>query len=235
MLSKNTNDLLYNCATQPITQNDIFSTNRSKIITEFNLKKPEKRSQKPKTCVWLKIKNGRDLVSRDSNNLSDPYCKIKTDNCNKVHKTTIKYKTLQPIWEEVFVIPVRKADVLEIQVFDSDKVVKVENENENSETNGETTENGTSKPVVNFFNLKAAMKDALLDGDDFMGKTSIDINTMTTRKVFDKLDLKNHKGIIKYNYGNLFVEYRIISVYFELKNYKKTNLKSEFLANGAFL
>jgi Ca2+-dependent lipid-binding protein len=209
MLSTTTNDLLYNCASQPITQNDIFSTTRSKIFTQFDLKKPEKRTQKPKTCVWLKIRNGRDLVSRDSNNLSDPYCKIKTDNCNKVHKTTIKYKTLQPEWEEVFVIPVRKADVLEIQVFDSDKAVKDEEDtSENLEKDGKEK----SKPAT-FFNLKAAMKDALLDGDDFMGKTSIDINTMTTRKVFDKLELKNHKGIIKYNYGNLFVEYRIISAY----------------------
>ena len=206
MLSEKTNSLLYNSISTPIAKNDSeFSKYRNKIISEFDLKSSSK-IPRIKKCVWLKISHGENLVSRDSNNLSDPYCKIKTENCNKTYKTSIKYKTLQPVWNEVFVIPIRNAETLEIQVFDSDKEV------DKDERGAEEKTQDSGK----FFNLKAAMKDALLDGDDFMGKTTISVNSMTTRKQNGKLDLKNKKGIIKCNYGNLFVEYKIISAYRKL-------------------
>lgn len=45
----------------------------------------------------------RDLVPMDKNGFSDPYCELKVNGECK-YKTTIKKKTLHPVWEENTII-----------------------------------------------------------------------------------------------------------------------------------
>lgn len=65
-----------------------------------------------------------DLVPADSNGLSDPYV-VLTLNGTSVRSKTIP-KTLNPVWEELFSLPVKDldADVLHVQVMDWDRVSK---------------------------------------------------------------------------------------------------------------
>ncbi|CAF4417721.1 unnamed protein product [Didymodactylos carnosus] len=68
----------------------------------------------------VKVYQAHDLPSADINGKSDPFCVVELDN-TRVRTHTI-YKTLFPIWNKVFLIPVRDIhSVLEITVFDEDK------------------------------------------------------------------------------------------------------------------
>ena len=47
----------------------------------------------------ISILRARDLVPMDMNGFSDPYCELKVNNECK-YKSSVKKKTLNPIWEE---------------------------------------------------------------------------------------------------------------------------------------
>lgn len=49
--------------------------------------------------IEVSLIKARDLVSKDLNGFSDPYCEVKVNGECKF-KTSIKKKTLNPIWEE---------------------------------------------------------------------------------------------------------------------------------------
>jgi Ca2+-dependent lipid-binding protein len=65
-------------------------------------------------CAWLDfetlVKRGRELLAKDDNGLSDPYCifKHRLDDLQYVAKTTIKLETLSPEWEEEFTFVIKK-------------------------------------------------------------------------------------------------------------------------------
>eukprot|EP01090_Pellita_catalonica_P020395 TRINITY_DN7278_c0_g1_i1.p1 TRINITY_DN7278_c0_g1~~TRINITY_DN7278_c0_g1_i1.p1 ORF type:complete len:430 (+),score=67.86 TRINITY_DN7278_c0_g1_i1:32-1291(+) len=82
-------------------------------------------------CLSLSIISGTDLVSRDRNGFSDPYVIVKWG--GKAEKSVVKKKTLNPVWNELFVFPERvsKEDIqrhdsreykVEIQVWDWNKL-----------------------------------------------------------------------------------------------------------------
>ena len=60
--------------------------------------------------LFIFVNEGIDLLSADTNGLSDPYCKVEVKIGGKTAKTynfktkTIM-KTLSPIWSEVYEIP----------------------------------------------------------------------------------------------------------------------------------
>ncbi|CAF3843589.1 unnamed protein product, partial [Didymodactylos carnosus] len=70
--------------------------------------------------VEVKVYQAHDLQSADINGKSDPFCIVELDN-TRLRTHTI-YKTLFPVWNKTFLIPVRDIhSVLEITVFDEDK------------------------------------------------------------------------------------------------------------------
>lgn len=58
--------------------------------------------------LFFILSEGQDLLSADSNGLSDPYAKIEIKVGSKKptqFKSKVLYKTLYPKWNEVFEIP----------------------------------------------------------------------------------------------------------------------------------
>ena len=82
--------------------------------------------------IILKIIEAKDLLSADFNGLSDPYLKIPQgqagviDLPKKKNKTKCIYKTLNPIWNDSFVIEYNpmKCTKLKIEVYDYDFIGK---------------------------------------------------------------------------------------------------------------
>jgi len=88
---------------------------------------------KPTGTAVIQILAGRNLVSRDSNGLSDPYCIVSfVDHQGSVvgkqtKKTKVKSKTLNPKWEETIELSIETAaSYLEVSIMDEDKVGKDE-------------------------------------------------------------------------------------------------------------
>ncbi|KAG6005516.1 hypothetical protein E4U54_000324 [Claviceps lovelessii] len=67
------------------------------------------------------VLNGVDLPSADRNGKSDPYCKFEL-NGQEVFKTKVIKKTLNPVWNEFFEVPVpsRTAAKFNVNVYDYD-------------------------------------------------------------------------------------------------------------------
>jgi Ca2+-dependent lipid-binding protein len=69
--------------------------------------------------VEIKIYQARGLSAKDITGKSDPFCIIELDS-NRLRTHTI-YKTLNPIWNKSFVIPVQDIhSVMEITIYDED-------------------------------------------------------------------------------------------------------------------
>jgi len=72
------------------------------------------------TSLTVTVVQGRNLVARDANGLSDPFCSLQMGK-NK-YKTKIQERTLNPFWDEVFTFhALDKKAVLRIKVMDHDK------------------------------------------------------------------------------------------------------------------
>ncbi|XP_074652176.1 uncharacterized protein LOC141906731 isoform X3 [Tubulanus polymorphus] len=68
----------------------------------------------------LNIIKAKDLVAKDKNGLSDPFCVVKIGK-EKKFQTTVKKKTLNPVWDEWVTMQLPKDDeTLEIVVWDRD-------------------------------------------------------------------------------------------------------------------
>lgn len=65
------------------------------------------------------VYQARDLSAKDITGKSDPFCIVELDS-NRLRTHTL-YKTLHPIWNRSFLIPVQDIhSVLEITVYDED-------------------------------------------------------------------------------------------------------------------
>ncbi|XP_030045581.1 multiple C2 and transmembrane domain-containing protein 2 [Microcaecilia unicolor] len=68
----------------------------------------------------IHLKEGRNLVIRDRSGTSDPYVKFKL-NKKTLYKSRVIYKTLNPVWDETFVLPINKLnEKLHVKVYDRD-------------------------------------------------------------------------------------------------------------------
>ncbi|CAF0922999.1 unnamed protein product [Adineta steineri] len=69
--------------------------------------------------VEIKIYQARDLSAKDINGKSDPFCVVELDS-TRLRTHTI-YKTLDPVWNKSFIIPVQDIhSVLELTIYDED-------------------------------------------------------------------------------------------------------------------
>lgn len=65
------------------------------------------------------VYQARDLSAKDINGKSDPFCVVELDS-TRLRTHTI-YKTLDPVWNKSFIIPVQDIhSVLELTIFDED-------------------------------------------------------------------------------------------------------------------
>ncbi|XP_064336615.1 multiple C2 and transmembrane domain-containing protein 2 isoform X2 [Camelus dromedarius] len=80
-------------------------------------------SSLPSTFAYLltiHLKEGRNLVIRDRCGTSDPYVKFKL-NGKTLYKSKVIYKNLNPVWDEIVVLPIQSLDQkLRVKVYDRD-------------------------------------------------------------------------------------------------------------------
>jgi Ca2+-dependent lipid-binding protein len=73
---------------------------------------------KKKMFIYL-VYQARDLSAKDINGKSDPFCVVELDS-TRLRTHTI-YKTLDPVWNKSFIIPVQDIhSVLELTIYDED-------------------------------------------------------------------------------------------------------------------
>ena len=71
-----------------------------------------------KLFIYL-VYQAQDLSAKDINGKSDPFCVVELDS-TRLRTHTI-YKTLDPIWNKSFIIPVQDIhSVLELTIYDED-------------------------------------------------------------------------------------------------------------------
>merc|ERR1712126_411838 len=76
--------------------------------------------QHPFFQLRIHLKQGHDLVAKDACGTSDPYVKFKIGG-RLMHKTKTIYKDLNPLWDEVFTVPIDDAfQPVQMKVFDYD-------------------------------------------------------------------------------------------------------------------
>ncbi|CAF3636677.1 unnamed protein product [Rotaria sordida] len=109
---ENSLNVALDCIPSKLSENDFenynfFSTLRS-ISTMFDVGRLE-----------IKIYQARGLSSKDINGKSDPFCVVELDS-NRLRTHTIR-KTLAPIWNKSFVIPVQDIhSILQLTIYDED-------------------------------------------------------------------------------------------------------------------
>ncbi|KAL2791103.1 multiple C2 and transmembrane domain-containing protein 2 isoform 10, partial [Daubentonia madagascariensis] len=70
--------------------------------------------------LTIHLKEGRNLVVRDRCGTSDPYVKFKL-NGKTLYKSKVIYKNLNPVWDEIVVLPIQSLDQkLHVKVYDRD-------------------------------------------------------------------------------------------------------------------
>ena len=74
------------------------------------------------SIITLRILEGRNLKSMDSNGLSDPYVIVRVG--KREHVTKIKYRTLNPVWNETFELQLPAKEYVDVRltVMDNDLV-----------------------------------------------------------------------------------------------------------------
>ncbi|XP_076101848.1 multiple C2 and transmembrane domain-containing protein 1-like isoform X2 [Mytilus galloprovincialis] len=96
--------------------------NPAPAVEEIGLRQ-RKHSMQHHACYDLEIilKEGRDLVIRDSSGTSDPYVKFKLGN-KMLHKSKTVYKNLNPQWNETFHLLIEDLfQPVQLQVYDYDR------------------------------------------------------------------------------------------------------------------
>jgi len=102
-----------------IFQNNSFS--RKKI---FQKKFGKKKNSNMQIRIRVRIIEARGLKAADMGGTSDPFCEVRLLNNVDVHKTKVIKKTLDPFWNEEFVLTPSEPeqDVISFKVYDYNAV-----------------------------------------------------------------------------------------------------------------
>ncbi|EPS74285.1 hypothetical protein M569_00465 [Genlisea aurea] len=94
---------------------------------EVEILDPAKAMKKPVGVLHVKVLRAANLKKKDLLGASDPYVKLKlTETKAPSKKTTVKYKNLNPEWNEEFTMVVKdpQTQVLELTVYDWEQIGK---------------------------------------------------------------------------------------------------------------
>lgn len=117
------------------------------------------------TTLYLRVSEAKNLLAKDFNGKSDPYCVVKVDNVI-IARTATVYKTLDPLWAEEFILHMPSGfQTLSLYVYDADKVsgddiigmVSITKEMMNDQRN--------PRGLENWFPLQKANKDLEIQGE----------------------------------------------------------------------
>ncbi|KAL8576071.1 hypothetical protein ACOMHN_001421 [Nucella lapillus] len=117
------------------------------------------------TTLYLRVSEAKNLLAKDFNGKSDPYCVIKVDNVI-IARTATVYKTLDPLWAEEFILHMASGfQTLSLYIYDADKVsgddiigmVSITKEMMNDQRN--------PRGLENWFPLQKANKDLEIQGE----------------------------------------------------------------------
>ncbi|KAK3771459.1 hypothetical protein RRG08_011393 [Elysia crispata] len=117
------------------------------------------------TTLYLRVSEAKDLLAKDFNGKSDPYCVIKVDNV-MIARTGTVYKTLDPLWGEEFILHMPSGfQMLSFYIYDADKVSGDDIIGTASVTRDYMCENRNPKGLESWLPLQKANKDLEIQGE----------------------------------------------------------------------
>lgn len=108
---------------EPVSEREEKTTMSVLEVLQEEDNKRKRESQLRKYVFFqlrVHLKSGNNLIAMDKNGLSDPYVKFKVSG-RLLHKSKTIHRELNPIWDEVFVVPIEDPFLpINIKVFDYD-------------------------------------------------------------------------------------------------------------------
>ncbi|KAJ8682333.1 hypothetical protein QAD02_018125, partial [Eretmocerus hayati] len=87
-----------------------------------------RQMEAPEMLVNIEVMEAKELLPKDSNGLSDPFCLLYLESApTKRYNTAVKTETLTPVWLEHFEMPIAdpENDILVVEVWDFDAAESV--------------------------------------------------------------------------------------------------------------
>ncbi|XP_012937160.2 rasGAP-activating-like protein 1 isoform X2 [Aplysia californica] len=117
------------------------------------------------TTLYLRVSEAKELLAKDFNGKSDPYCVIKVDNVVTARTATV-YKTLDPLWGEEFILHMPSGfQTLSFYIYDADKVSGDDIIGTASVTRDYLYGNKNPKGLETWLPLQKANKDLEIQGE----------------------------------------------------------------------
>ncbi|GFQ92779.1 protein unc-13 homolog D [Trichonephila clavata] len=146
----------------------------------------------PPFIITVHIIEAEDLMIKDADELSDPFCKVWLNGKKtQLKKTEVKSHTLNPTWNETFQFSLEdlRNDIIYIEVWDSDPTTFTQNLKQIKKIKGMR---GCWYFCSDFMeNLCCCGRDTV---DDFLGKTEVEVGTLYAEGIDEWLSLKSLKG-----------------------------------------
>ncbi|XP_061363701.1 synaptotagmin-1-like isoform X3 [Gastrolobium bilobum] len=152
---------------------------------EVQIMDPTKAMKVPVGILHVKVLKAVKLRKKDLMGASDPYVKLKfTDDKLPSKKTTVKYKNLNPEWNEEFSLVVKdpESQVLELSVYDWEQHVKKNRDPRWDETFQFMLEEPPTNERLNVEVLSASSKLGLLHPKETLGYVDINLSDVVTNK-----------------------------------------------------